>query len=133
MTMPEKGTPAGTLHVLKSRDGTEKTFEWTGDSWSTPGTGWGTKWSAMQALGWSYVRRADYEKAKELGLTAKDRWSEGIDHHPESVRLMGFLEHHDMNDYGMYFDWSTGGDGDNGETLMFQMDAYFELRDKLKA
>jgi hypothetical protein len=28
-----------------------------------------------------------------------------------------------------YFCWKTGGDGDNGETLMYQMDAFFELFD----
>lgn len=68
----------------------------------------------------------DYEKAKAAGLTDTDRWGEGIDHHPMSLRLMKFLKEHDMKDYGMYFDWSTGGDGDNGETLMYQMDAFFE-------
>lgn len=72
----------------------------------------------------------DYEAAKAAGLTQKDRWSEGIDHHPMSERLMAFLSEHDMKDFGMYFDWRTGGDGDNGETLMYQMDAFFELLDK---
>jgi hypothetical protein len=74
----------------------------------------------------------DYEKAKDLGLTDIDRFSDGHDHHPESVRLMEFLKDHDFHDYGMCFDWQTGGDGDNGETLMYQMDAYFELRDTMK-
>lgn len=72
---------------------------------------------------------SDYEKAKQLGLTQIDRWSQGLQHHPESVRLMKFLAEHDCKDYGMHFDWEIGGDGDNGETLMFQMDAYFEQRD----
>jgi len=71
----------------------------------------------------------DYEKAKELGFTQKDRWEEGIPHHPESLRLMAFLEKHDMYDYNGACDWSSGGDGDNGETLMYQMDAYFEMLD----
>ena len=73
----------------------------------------------------------DYEQAKELGLTDKDRWGDGIDHHPKSVRLMKFIEEHDFKDYNDYFCWKTGGDGDNGETLMFQMDAFFELMDKV--
>jgi hypothetical protein len=38
---------------------------------------------------------SDYRKAKELGLTQKDRWSEGIEHHPMSKRLMSFLSEHD--------------------------------------
>ena len=69
----------------------------------------------------------DYKKATELGLTHRDRWDEGIDHHPMSERLMRFLRDHDFHDYQGYFDWEMGGDGDNGETLAFQMDAFFEL------
>jgi hypothetical protein len=71
----------------------------------------------------------DYEKAKELGLTSIDRWGDGIDHHPMSRRLMAFLDDHDLKDYGDYFRWKVGGDGDNGETLMYQMDAFFEMLD----
>jgi len=69
----------------------------------------------------------DYKKAKAAGLTDLDRWSEGMDHHPMSLRLMAFLEEHDFKDHGDTFGWKTGGDGDNGETLMYQMDAFFEL------
>lgn len=72
----------------------------------------------------------DYEKAKEAGLTQGDRWSEGKCHHPMSDRLMRFLVDHDFNDYDDYFCWKFGGDGDNGETLAFQMDAFFELLEK---
>lgn len=74
----------------------------------------------------------DYENAEKLGLTQNDRWSEGIPHHPKSKRLMEFLYKHDFKDFNCYFDWSMGGDGDNGETLMYQMDAFFELMDKLE-
>lgn len=69
----------------------------------------------------------DYDKAKSLGLTDKDRWGEGLPHHPMSERLMAFLKAHDREDYGLVFDWRTGGDGDDGETLMYQMDAFFEM------
>lgn len=74
----------------------------------------------------------DYIKAVELGLTGKDRWSEGIPHHPMSERLMKFLVEHDFIDYNDYFCWKMGGDGDNGETLMYQMDAFFETLDHEK-
>jgi len=74
----------------------------------------------------------DYQKAKQLGLTNLDRWEKGIEHHPMSVRLMEFMAEHDFNDYGDYFCWKTGGDGDNGESLMFEMDAFFETLDKEK-
>lgn len=72
----------------------------------------------------------DYEKAKALGLTQQDRWEAGAPHHPMSKRLVDFLSAHDCHDYNMHFDWRTGGDGDNGETLMYQMDAFFEMLDK---
>lgn len=70
----------------------------------------------------------DYEKAKELGITGIDRRGIDIDHHPMSLRIMRFLEQHDFNDWNDSFcwKWKRGGDGDNGETLMYQMDAFFE-------
>lgn len=74
----------------------------------------------------------DYRTALELNLTTKDRWADGIDHHPMSKRLMKFISDHDFVDYKDYFCWKIGGDGDNGETLMYQMDAFFELLDHEK-
>jgi len=74
--------------------------------------------------------KTPYEKAKELGLIIPDRWEKGIEHHPKSIELINFLAEHDFKDYGDYFGWNVGGDGDNGETLMYQMDAYFELMEK---
>ena len=70
-----------------------------------------------------------YKKAKRNGLINKKRWEEGICHHSESEKLMNFLIEHDFNDYGDYFCWKKGGDGDNGETLMYEMDVYFEQKD----
>ena len=72
---------------------------------------------------------SDYTDAKALGLTSIDRWGDGLNHHPMSARLARFLADHDFEDYGDYFCWKVGGDGDNGETLMFQMDAFFEWLD----
>ena len=69
----------------------------------------------------------DYENAQNLGLTDQNRWEDGTPHHPISRRLMEFLAEHDFNDYKDHFCWKLGGDGDNGETLMFQMDSFFEL------
>ncbi|MEK0337790.1 MAG: hypothetical protein QQN41_10195 [Nitrosopumilus sp.] len=71
----------------------------------------------------------DYEKAKQLGTIKKNRWENGIAHHPMSKRLVEFLSEHDINDYDDYFCWKIGGDGDNGEQLMFEMDAFFEMLD----
>ena len=69
----------------------------------------------------------DYEKAKSLGLTDLNRWEDGIEHHLMSQRMMEFLIEHDYNDYDDHFCWKKGGDGDNGEALMYQMDAFFEM------
>ena len=60
----------------------------------------------------------------------KNRWAEGIIHHPKSKELMEFLQTIDFTIYNDHFCWKTGGDGDNGEQLMYQMDAYFEAKDK---
>ena len=76
------------------------------------------------------MEKSDYDQARELHLTELDRWEIGIQHHMKSEQLMKFLMKHDFFDYDDSFDWNSGGDnGDNGETLMYQMDAFFELQD----
>ena len=72
------------------------------------------------------------QKYIDAGVETGDRWSKGIRHHPKSIELMTHLAALDFELYGDYFGWKMGGDGDNGETLMYQMDAYFELKDKEK-
>ena len=75
---------------------------------------------------------SDYAAAAAMQLVGYDRWSEEDGHHPKSERLMRFLQLHDERDFGNYFGWRIGGDGDNGESLMYQMDAFFELMDRLE-
>jgi len=75
------------------------------------------------------LKPSDYDLAREAQLTTKDRWGNDIKHHPMSERLMRFLAIHDFEDWDDSFCWKVGGDGDNGETLMFQMDSFFELLD----
>ena len=71
-----------------------------------------------------------YKQAKELELLdINKRWETGVEHHPKSIELMRFLADVDYNDCGDSFCWKQGGDGDNGETLMYQLDVYFELED----
>jgi len=72
---------------------------------------------------------SDYQRAKNFGLTNKNRWEDGIEHHSKSIRLMNFLAEHDFKDNSDCFQWNVGGDGDNGEALMYEMDAFFELLD----
>jgi hypothetical protein len=54
------------------------------------------------------------------------RWEEGTPHHPKSIEIMEALEHIDYKYNNAYFFWKTGGDGDNGEELMYELDVYFE-------
>lgn len=75
-------------------------------------------------------KKCDYRKASEDGIIRPDRWEKGDPHHPVSERIMNFLMDHDYLDYDDFFCWKVGGDGDNGETLMYQLDAFFELMDK---
>jgi hypothetical protein len=42
---------------------------------------------------------------------------------------MEFLAEHDFKDMDDAFCWKMGGDGDNGESLMYEMDVYFEQKD----
>lgn len=58
------------------------------------------------------------------------RWEKGIDHHPKSVELFTALSKIDVELCNDYFKWKHGGDGDNGETFMYQLDIYFECLDR---
>lgn len=60
------------------------------------------------------------------------RWESGMKHHPESIRLMKAIECLDLAFGDDYFCWKTGGDGDNGEILMYLLDIYFEAKDKVE-
>jgi hypothetical protein len=57
------------------------------------------------------------------------RWSLGIPHHPKSEELFEAIRKIDENN-GDYFDWTCGGDGDNGEELMYALDIYFEQQEE---
>lgn len=55
-----------------------------------------------------------------------DRWSEGIPHHPLSELIVGAMSHIDWKCYDLAVDIRHGGDGDNGEMMMYILDEYFE-------
>ena len=57
------------------------------------------------------------------------RWENGIEHHPKSYEIVKNLQRIDWMFCGGHFDWEIGGDGDNGETLMYELDILFELLD----
>lgn len=58
------------------------------------------------------------------------RWENGIEHHPKSVEVFEALADIDLKYGNDYFCWKYGGDGDNGEHLMYEMDIYFETKDE---
>jgi hypothetical protein len=60
----------------------------------------------------------------------KGRWEAGIPHHHDSVALYKLIEHTDFEHFNDSFCFKSGGDGDNGETLMYILDTIFEARDK---
>ena len=60
------------------------------------------------------------------------RWASGTPHHKESMRLMKLIAELDFEFNNDYFQWKYGGDGDNGESLMYLMDMIFELDDRNK-
>ena len=74
------------------------------------------------------LKRACKDTCVELNLTK--RWEEGIEHHPKSASIVHAISAIDNVCASNYFDWRVGGDGDNGETLMYQLDVVFELEDK---
>ena len=58
-----------------------------------------------------------------------DRWAQGIPHDPRSEKLFKEIAKIDFEHFSDSFCWKYGGDGDNGETLMYILDVYFEQED----
>jgi len=68
---------------------------------------------------------------KKIEKNIGTRWEQGMDHHPETIKLISDLKKIDkLNGYPAGDMMDTGGDGDLGETLMFLLDVVFELREK---
>ena len=64
------------------------------------------------------------------GVEYGDRWSLGIPHHPKSIEIYKRIEQLDFEIMNDSFGFSSGGDGDNGETLMYLFDVFFDEKDK---
>lgn len=65
---------------------------------------------------------------KDIGT--KDRWGLGIPHDPRSKEIVNALVDIDLEFFCDHFCWKVGGDGDNGEALMYELDVYFEQKDR---
>lgn len=57
------------------------------------------------------------------------RWMEGMDHHPKSKEIYTTLEKLDFALGGDSMTLASGGDGDNGENIMYLLDVHFEAED----
>jgi len=58
-----------------------------------------------------------------------ERWETGVDHHPQSQEIFKAIAEIDFRLNGDSFYFKSGGDGDNGESLMYLMDVYFDAKD----
>jgi hypothetical protein len=85
----------------------------------------------------SLVRRVLFQvttKIKGLDYTGVEtdigkRWENGVNHHPKSLEFASHIneiERKHKSDF--YLDF--GGDGDNGETVLFLLDIFFEAQEK---
>jgi hypothetical protein len=64
-----------------------------------------------------------------IQIDINKRHKQGMPHHPESVNLFQSIKYIDSYLGENYFCWKSGGDGDNGEILMYQLDIHFERLD----
>lgn len=58
------------------------------------------------------------------------RWEQGRAHHPESAKLGVAIDILDFKYNNDSMGWNFGGDGDNGEGLLYLLDIYFEAKDR---
>ena len=54
------------------------------------------------------------------------RWGQGLGHHPKSKEIFKAIKDNDWKYGDDCFCWKEGGDGDNGEHLMYLLDIHFE-------
>ncbi len=57
--------------------------------------------------------------------TFKERYERGIPHDPRSIELYRSIAKIDFEEGSDYFCFKSGGDGDNGEHLMYLLDTHF--------
>lgn len=77
------------------------------------------------------INKEDYKKVDGVEYNIDKRWEEGIPHHPKSEELCRAIADIDYVFQDDFFGWKFGGDGDNGESLMYLLDIYFDEQDIL--
>jgi hypothetical protein len=63
---------------------------------------------------------------KKKKLTIEQRWLLGTPHNPKSIKLYKAIAEIDYKENSDSFCFKSGGDGDNGESLMYLLDVYYE-------
>lgn len=74
------------------------------------------------------------ERAKEAGIEVdiNARWEQGISHHEKANEIAKAVFELDWLINDDYFCWKYGGDGDNGEALLYLLSVYFEMKDAVR-
>jgi len=62
-------------------------------------------------------------------MTLNERYERGLPHDARSVELFKFIEKLDFEEGSDFFCFKSGGDGDNGEHLMYLLDVYFASKE----
>jgi len=57
-------------------------------------------------------------------------WGKGIEHNPQSKELVRAVARLDITYGGNFFCFKIGGDGDNGEHLMYLLDIYYDQKEE---
>lgn len=66
-------------------------------------------------------------------LTILERWEQGVPHDPRSIEIAKSIAAIDDEQNSGAFDWKFGGDGDNGEDLLYALDIHFARLDAQEA
>ena len=69
---------------------------------------------------------------ENVEIDYNNRFENVTDHHPESLKLIKVISTLDEYCMNNELDIKTGGDGDNGELLLYCLDMYFEAIDAAK-
>lgn len=71
-----------------------------------------------------------FDKLSQYAGIEINRWDKGIDYDPRSEAIGRAIGEIDFDVLGDSLCLNFGGDGDNGEQLLYALDIYFEQLDK---
>ena len=81
--------------------------------------------SLSDVINKAHEESAKKEQESSVITDINKRWEEGIPHHTKSKEVGDLI--FELDTYGAY---SFGGDGDNGEEILYYLDIYFEMEDE---